>query len=172
MLKSNRNVLSKFCQETSISGLSNAGIEGKSRIRKTLWVLIFLLGLAATAWTLFEVINSFLQYPTTTSITFSYRSKVRVQWLKTLHKTTIKTVIFFIRLHFLELLFATRIEWTVKHSMKCWVLVRVTTVIAHNLNIFCIQIMKLLTMQEGWRQLVMPCQNPSIFCGQLKIALA
>ena len=71
-----KNTLLEFCKETSISGISNVGKEGKSASRKAIWLLIFLAGASGTVWTLFQVITEFLQYPTTTSVTYDYLKKV------------------------------------------------------------------------------------------------
>ena len=71
-----QKTLSHFCQETSISGISNAGKENISSIRKSIWFLIFLAGVAATIGALYKVFQTVLAYPTTTSTFLTYKSKV------------------------------------------------------------------------------------------------
>ena len=71
-----KSILLEFCKETSISGISNVGKEGKSVHRKAIWFLIFLAGASLTGWSLIQVITELLQFPTTTSVTYDYLKKV------------------------------------------------------------------------------------------------
>ena len=71
-----QKTLSHFCQQTSISGISNAGKENISLTRKSIWFLIFLAGVGATIWSLCTVILAVLKYPTTTSTYLKYEPKV------------------------------------------------------------------------------------------------
>ena len=70
-------ILRDFIQETSISGISNAGKENKSVARRTVWFLIFVIGAVATGFSLISVIHSIFDYPTTTSVTVKHNSKVK-----------------------------------------------------------------------------------------------
>ena len=74
-----RKTLDEFCQSTSISGISNAGKEKESNIRWTAWLIIFLIGLGATGYTLGLVIVAFISYPTTTSISYTHQNSVIVK---------------------------------------------------------------------------------------------
>ena len=65
-----------FCQGTSISGISNVGKERESNVRRIVWFVIFCGGLAGTIYTLKSVIETLLEYPTTTSITYPHQNKV------------------------------------------------------------------------------------------------
>ena len=73
-----RTILRDFIQETSISGISNAGKENKSFARRTVWFLIFVVGAVATGFSLISVIYSILNYPTTTSVTVKHNSRVNI----------------------------------------------------------------------------------------------
>ena len=71
-----RKTLNEFCQSTSISGISNAGKEKESNVRWTAWLIVFLVGLGATGYTLWSVIVAIISYPTTTSISYIHQNLV------------------------------------------------------------------------------------------------
>ena len=66
-----------FWQETSISGVNNAGKARTSNIRRICWILIFIAGAFATAMSLQIVITEYLGYPVTTTITIEHKDKVQ-----------------------------------------------------------------------------------------------
>ena len=59
-----------FWQETSISGVSNAGKARSSLVRRLLWIWIFVAGVGFTAWSLSQVIQDYYTYPVVTTVTF------------------------------------------------------------------------------------------------------
>ena len=63
-----------FWTGTSISGVSNAGRARASLIRRVIWILIFLVGMAVTAWALSSVVADYLTYPVTTSVFFQHKT--------------------------------------------------------------------------------------------------
>ena len=58
-----------FWQETSIGALGNAGKARKSPLRRLIWIILFLVGLALTAFSLAAVLMDILTYPVDTSVT-------------------------------------------------------------------------------------------------------
>ena len=67
--------LGTFSQQTSISGVSNAGV-AKSYFRKACWLLIFTVFGVFTLYGFQDVVNDFLDYPVTTSIYVQHQSQV------------------------------------------------------------------------------------------------
>ena len=64
-----------FWTETGISGVSNAGRARASLFRRVIWISIFLVGMAVTAWALSSVVADYLTYPVTTSVFFQHKTK-------------------------------------------------------------------------------------------------
>ena len=61
------NTLDTFWKQTSISGISNAGI-AKSHLRRVCWLLIFAVFGALTLYGFQDVVSDYRKYPVTTSI--------------------------------------------------------------------------------------------------------
>ena len=70
-----RQTLGTFSQQTSISGVSNAGI-ANSYFRKGCWLLIFTVFVIFTLHGFQDVVNDYIEYPVTTSIYVEHRSQV------------------------------------------------------------------------------------------------
>ena len=69
-----------FWQETSISGVNNAGKARTSVVRRICWILIFIAGAMATAFSLQIVISEYLRYPVTTTVTIEHKDKVYLRY--------------------------------------------------------------------------------------------
>ena len=67
--------LGTFSQQTSISGVSNAGI-AKSYFRRACWLLIFTVFGIFTLYGFQDVVNDYLDYTVTTSILVQHQAKV------------------------------------------------------------------------------------------------
>ena len=65
-----------FWQETSISGVNNAGKARTSNIRRICWIIVFIAGAIATTLSMRIVVNEYFGYPVTTAITIEHRDKV------------------------------------------------------------------------------------------------
>ena len=65
-----------FWQETSISGVNNAGKARRSVVRRSCWLLVFIAGALATSFSLMVVIKEYMEYPVTTTITIQHKDKV------------------------------------------------------------------------------------------------
>ena len=65
-----------FWQDTSIAGVNNAGKARKSLVRRYIWLLLFVLGMVATYFSLKIVIDEYVMYPVTTTITILHKDKV------------------------------------------------------------------------------------------------
>ena len=65
-----------FWQDTSISGVNNAGKARKSALRRIIWIVVFSLGLVGTIWALYTVYADYILYPVTTTITIQHKDKV------------------------------------------------------------------------------------------------
>ena len=70
------NTWDNFWQDTSISGVNNAGKARKSALRRIIWIVVFSLGLAGTIWALYTVYADYILYPVTTTITIQHKDKV------------------------------------------------------------------------------------------------
>ena len=69
------NTLDNFSKQTSISGISNAGIS-RSHFRRVCWLLVFLIFGAFTFYAFQAVINDYLSWPVTTSIYIEHKNQV------------------------------------------------------------------------------------------------
>ena len=67
--------LGKFSKQTSISGISNAGI-ANSNFRRGCWLLIFAVFGYFTLYGFQDVVHDYLEYPVTTSIHIEHRNQV------------------------------------------------------------------------------------------------
>ena len=80
--KNTSNILWKtldtFSKETSISGISNAGL-AKSYFRSGCWLLIFAIFGAFTLYGFQDVVNDYLDWPVTTSIYIQHHNRVMFQ---------------------------------------------------------------------------------------------
>ena len=59
----------RFWQGTSIGALGNAGRAQKSPLRCLLWMVVFLVGLGFTGFSLHSVLRDFWQFPVDTAVT-------------------------------------------------------------------------------------------------------
>ena len=77
--KSATNVISQtianFSKQTSISGISNAGVS-RSHFRRVCWLLVFAIFGAFTFYAFQAVINDYLNWPVTTSIYIEHKNQV------------------------------------------------------------------------------------------------
>ena len=64
-----------FWKKTSISGLSNAGTSN-SLFRRTCWTLIFTVFFVFTCMGLQQVIEDYLSFPVTTTVTVKHQNRV------------------------------------------------------------------------------------------------
>ena len=69
------NTLDTFWKQTSISGVSNAGI-AKSHLRRGCWLLIFAVFGIFTMYGFINVVHDYLEWPVTTSIYIEHRNRV------------------------------------------------------------------------------------------------
>ena len=69
------NTLDTFWKQTSISGVSNAGI-AKSHLRRGCWLLIFAVFGALTLYGFQDVVSDYRKYPVTTSIYIEHQNQV------------------------------------------------------------------------------------------------
>ena len=69
------NTLDTFWKQTSISGISNAGI-AKSNLRTGCWLLIFAVFGALTLYGFQDVVSDYRKYPVTTSIYIEHQNQV------------------------------------------------------------------------------------------------
>ena len=67
--------LNRFSKQTSISGISNAGI-ASSNFRKACWFLVFAMFGYFTLYGFQDVVHDYLEYPVTTSIYIEHRNQV------------------------------------------------------------------------------------------------
>ena len=67
--------LDTFSKQTSISGISNAGI-ARSCFRRGCWLLIFAVFGIFTMYGFINVVHDYLEWPVTTSIYIEHRNRV------------------------------------------------------------------------------------------------
>lgn len=65
----------EFYERTNISGASNAGI-AKNPLRKIIWMVVFIVGLAFTIQGVYVVIYKYLEFPVDTIIKLEHKNKV------------------------------------------------------------------------------------------------
>ena len=65
-----------FWQETSISGVNNAGKARNSFLRRLCWIGVFILGAFATGFSMNIVITEYMDFPVTTTITIEHKDQV------------------------------------------------------------------------------------------------
>ena len=61
---------------TAIAGLNNAG-KSKEKIRRAIWMIIFIGGIGGTLHSAYVVVQDILKYPVDTTITISVQNHVK-----------------------------------------------------------------------------------------------
>ncbi len=64
-----------FWKNTGIVAASNAG-RAVNPVRRTFWIIIFLIGLVLTIWSVWLFFATYLGYPVTTSVTLESYTNV------------------------------------------------------------------------------------------------
>ena len=67
-----------FWQETGIDALSHAGKAQNAPVRRTIWIVVFLIFSAFTLQSVVKVVQEYLEYPTTTSMSIKLASWVNL----------------------------------------------------------------------------------------------
>ena len=74
-LKVIKATLKDFVSETSISGINNSG-KCKSKVRSSIWLVIFTVLAYFTANGIYEIVVDFFEYPVITNTDLTYKSEV------------------------------------------------------------------------------------------------
>ena len=65
-----------FWQRTSINGVSNAGNARTSKVRRVVWIIIFIFFFMCTIYGVTDVISDYLDYPVVTSVSVLHQNQV------------------------------------------------------------------------------------------------
>ena len=72
-----------FWQDTSISGLNNAGkAHFRPYVRRTIWLIIFTFFFGQTMYNVIDLINDYYEYPVTHSVYVKHEYKVNLTFNK------------------------------------------------------------------------------------------
>ena len=66
----------QFWQNTGIGAVSNAGRANNSPLRRAIWVIVFCIFGGISAYNLIDVIDNYMKFPTSTSLTIALKTKV------------------------------------------------------------------------------------------------
>ena len=66
----------EFLQETSIAGLANSGKSRNGTVRKTFWLIAFIIMFSISLKQIVEVVKDYLDYPVTTTVTVNNQETV------------------------------------------------------------------------------------------------